>query len=105
MTDALWRLIWALPLVLVTGLVAVLVLKRLLPEARADRQHRRMAVCETLTLSDQTHLHLIEVDRQPYLLVDSPGGTALQLATRDGAHRRVATAPAWALRLFRSACQ
>ena len=79
--DILWRLTWALPLVLVIGIVAVLVLKRFaVPAQRASQAATRMSVRETLSLSDDTRVHLIEIDRRDYLVVESARHTVLQSA-------------------------
>ena len=108
MTDVLWRLIWALPLVLLTGLTAVLVLKRILVPIRSvEPPAQRMSLHEVLTPSDLTRVYLIEVDRQTYLLVESVGGTVLQNASIKNdvggrAYSRFAVGPQWAQRLLKS---
>lgn len=99
--DTLWRLAWALPLVLGIGFVAALVLRRVVsaPPAQATR---RIALQESLSLSDDTRVHVIEVDRQPYLLVESSSQATLQaLSARaaDAAPAPSRPGPAWAQRL------
>lgn len=74
MADALWRLAWALPLVLLTGGVAVLLLKRFVirgaPSSEANRPGR-LLLRESLCVSEQTCVHLIEIDGTPCLLAES----------------------------------
>jgi flagellar biogenesis protein FliO len=103
MTDTLWRLAWALPLVLITGLAAVLVLKKIVvPALPADPAARRMTLRERMSVSGSTSLYLIEVDGQAYLLVESPAGTVLQQAApkTEAAQPRAAFGPLW-VRRFR----
>jgi flagellar biogenesis protein FliO len=77
--DALWRLAWALPLVLAVGAAAILVLKYfVIPAQAARRSARRIELRESLPLSDETRIHLIEVDRRAYLVVESTRQTTLQ---------------------------
>lgn len=102
MADTLWRLAWALPLVLAVGFVAVLLLKRFgLPvQAVAEEAARRMNLRESLTLSEDTRVHLIEVDRKTYLVVESARQAVLQPS--EVAAVPVRTMPAWAQRLYKS---
>jgi flagellar biogenesis protein FliO len=79
--ETLWRPVWALPLVLLTGLAVMAALKRFLPETGAPQGRRRMVLCESLALGEETHVHLIAVDRQTYLLVRSESGMALHPVT------------------------
>jgi flagellar biogenesis protein FliO len=104
MTDTVWRLIWALPLVLVTGTAAMLVLKRILtPVSPPVEPGRHMALRESLTVSDGTRMHLIEVNRQNYLLVESATNTVLQCLQpqADLSRQRPVSGPPWAQRLAR----
>ena len=105
MTDTLWRLVWALPLVLVTGAAAMLLLKRILTPAGTSVEHgRHLTLRESLIISDGTRMHLIEVDRQKYLLVESATDTVLEcvVASADHSSQRPFSGPPWAQRLARS---
>jgi flagellar biogenesis protein FliO len=84
MMDTLWRLTWALPLVMTLGLGAVLILRRFGVRARsATAGSQRMNVRESLMLSADTQMHLIEIDRNVYLLVESAGHVLLQAAAQQ----------------------
>jgi flagellar biogenesis protein FliO len=79
MTDTLWRLAWALPLVLVTGMAAVLTLRRfVVPAQGPGQQAQRLRLQQSLSLSDETRVHMIEVDRQVFLIVESSRQALLQ---------------------------
>lgn len=81
MTETVWRLAWALPLVGALGFAAVLLLKRMtvlrMPAASVVQ---RLGLHESLTLSADTCVHLIEVDRRAYLVVESTRQAVLQPA-------------------------
>jgi flagellar biogenesis protein FliO len=95
MSDHLWRLAWALPLVLLLGLVIVLLLKRHMAgrlSMKPDAQ--RMVVRESMSVSIQTQLHLIEVE--------SAGGTQVQAVSRahtDGTVLAMQLGAPWLRRL------
>ncbi len=104
--DTLWRMAWALPLVLGIGFLAALVLKRFgasasppAPEAWRIRLH------ESLSLSNDTRVHVIEVDRQAYMLVESSLQATLQAVSAAPAKVVEAppmssrASPAWVQRL------
>jgi flagellar biogenesis protein FliO len=97
--DSAWRIVWALPLVLTVGAVAALILRRfLLPMTPAGRSAQRLRMCESLTLSDETRVHLIEVDGAGYLLVESTRHAVLQsalAATSEAARAAPPLRPAW----------
>ena len=98
--DSLWRLIWALPMVLLTGVAVALLLKRVVqPPPGPARLAARMSVRESMPVSNDTRVHLIESDGQTYLLVESPGGTVLQATqsrASEGKRPRVGLGPRWA---------
>ena len=101
MTDTLWRLTWALPLVLLVGAVAMLVLKRfLIPVRSTAKDSQRLTVRESLSLSTDTHVHLIELDRKPYLVVESTRASAL-LQTVEAARGPQRAGPPWMRRSTR----
>lgn len=77
--TALWKLAWALPLVIFTGVVLVLLLKRVLvPSALGQRSSQRIQSRESLQVSEQTRLHLVEIDGRSYLLIESNQQAQLQ---------------------------
>ena len=96
--NTLWRLAWALPLVLITGAAMVYMLKQVIVRDSASRRDsRRMHLRESLCVSPQTQMHLVEFDRRPYILVESEHGTVLQAAgalAADRAGSRTAGQPA-----------
>lgn len=108
MTDAALRLAWALPLVLAIGGLAVLMLKRLLlPGAAVRTSTQRLSVRESLSVSDATRVHLIDVDGTSYIIVESTSHTSVQgvlqslpaaASTRRGLAGRAG--PAWVQRLY-----
>jgi flagellar biogenesis protein FliO len=101
MTDTLWRLAWALPLVLLIGGVAVLGLKRFVSTARSEHAGPlRMSRCESLSLSDSLSVHLIEVDSQPYLVAAS-AQQAVSIHTVEPARRLGKGAHPWFQRFHR----
>lgn len=103
MSDTLLRLSWALPLVLATGAVAMLALKRVVARApKAPEESPRMTVRETLAVSEETRVHLVELNRQSYLLVESTRGTQLHaVPAQFGESSRAGSLPAWAQRLYK----
>jgi flagellar biogenesis protein FliO len=107
MMDTLWRLVWALPLVLLTGAAVMLLLKQFVRPVRpTSHVALRMTLRESMSVADDTRVHLIEADGQTYLLVESPGGTVLQPTQPkpgDGARLRGNVGPPWARRLLKAA--
>ena len=90
MTDALWRLAWALPLVLAVGVIAVLAIRRWGMWQGVGVGAARLRVVESMPVSDETRIHLILVDRQPLLLIES----ARQVTTRElGSSQRSTPGP------------
>jgi flagellar biogenesis protein FliO len=96
--SSLLRLLWALPLVLAIGAGAMLVLRRfVLPVSRAHAA-QRLVFREQLALSEQTRVHLLEIDGNGYLLVESTQNATLQplpAQTREVARRPGRSRPAW----------
>lgn len=105
MTDALLRLAWALPLVLGLGVAAAFVLKRfVVPVADASPQRQRLSLRESLSVSDDTRLHLLEVDGKPHLLVESARATVLQWTPAGETSRASGpVVPRWAQRFYKGA--
>lgn len=76
MEDNLWRLAWALPLVLIIGVLFILALKRwgiarlpgLMPAAGITADLRVVAV---LSVSEDTRVYLLEAGGQRWLLTES----------------------------------
>lgn len=105
MMETLWRLAWALPLVLLTGMVAVLTLRRfVVPTQGTGQQTQRMNLRESLSLSDDTRVHLIEIDRQVLLIVESSRHTLLQSApvASTPVHPPNRYGSAWMQRLYKA---
>ena len=99
--DTLWRLAWALPLVLTVGFAVVLMLKRfVVPTAAASQALQRMRLRESLSLPDDTRVHLIEVDRQAYLIIESARHTLLQSV--EAQRTPVRGAPPWMQRFYKA---
>jgi hypothetical protein len=100
MMEAMWRLVWALPLVLLIGAAIVLFLKRFVVagEGAPAAAERRMHLRESLALSDDTRMHLIELDRRAYFVVESKQRVRVEIAARDVAvatRMPARSAPAW----------
>jgi len=96
----MWRLVWALPLVLLSGVGIALLLKRFVvaDEGKQAAAERRMHLRESLALSDETRVHLIELDRQAYVVVESKRHITFEIAAREvAAATRVSarSAPTW----------
>lgn len=64
------RLSWALPLVLLAGVAIMLLLKRVLNSETTREPGRRMVLRESLTLSGELCVHLIELDGKAYLITE-----------------------------------
>ncbi len=76
MDDHLWRLAWALPLVLVIGVLFILALKRWgitrLPGLmQMNPPDPGLRVVADLTVSDDTRVYLLEAGGQRWLLTES----------------------------------
>jgi flagellar biogenesis protein FliO len=79
--DMVWRLTWALPFTVLIGGAIILLLKHILGQAKSvGRTLQRMVKRESLTISDDTRIHLVEVDGRPYVLVESTRTAALHNA-------------------------
>ena len=99
--DASLRLVWALPLVLLTGTVLVLLLKYVMKPLRSSAAvAQRLRLRESLSVSEQTRVHLIDLDGTACLLVESTQQATLYL-TAAGAKAGVSPAgPRWMQRLY-----
>ncbi|HEY5760122.1 MAG TPA: hypothetical protein VIU34_30075 [Steroidobacter sp.] len=99
--DALLRLVWALPLVLLTGAVLVLLLKRVMKPLHSSAAFaQRLSLRESLSVSDETRVHLIDLDGTACLLVESTRQATLHLPA-VGAKASVSPAgPRWMQRLY-----
>jgi flagellar biogenesis protein FliO len=80
MDASLWRLTWALPLVLALGVLAVLALRRFGARGRASSQPSRLSLGATLVLSDSTRAHCMDLDGRTFLVVESTSSVALERA-------------------------
>jgi flagellar biogenesis protein FliO len=84
MMDTVWKLMWALPLVLAVGVAAVLMLKRIVvPSRAAAPSPQRVRTSESLQLSEHTHVHLLDVDGRSYVVVESTRHVEVQVAASD----------------------
>jgi hypothetical protein len=84
MDESLWRLTWALPLVLVLGIVAMLALRRILQGAtgKAVASGDAMVLKQSLKLSDSSTAHLLIVQGKPMLVVEgSHGVSSIELSS------------------------
>jgi flagellar biogenesis protein FliO len=101
--NSLLRLLWALPLVLAVGIAAMLVLRRFVRSGgHGRRDGRRLVSREQLALSDHTRVHLVEIDGQAYLLIESTQHAVLQGLTpqpRETIRTPGRSKPAWLHRL------
>ncbi|MCW7540865.1 hypothetical protein OOT46_23880 [Aquabacterium sp. A7-Y] len=86
MTDTLVRLSWALPLVLLLGVVALLLLRRFLPAlAPATPAAGQLVLRESLRVSERTQLHLVVAQGRPVLLVEPQEGSPTAVLLDDPA--------------------
>jgi flagellar biogenesis protein FliO len=100
MAKELWTLAWALPAVLILGLVAALVLRRFYTNVHERESQRcRLHLSESLTLSEETRVHLIAIDGETHVLVESARNATLQFARSPLAlaRRRPWTRSLWPL--------
>lgn len=94
MDAQLWRLLWALPLVLAVGVLAILAIKRLGFAAEPSRQELPPRVVHELDMGQQTRLIVCEIEGQRWVVVEGRTGLALQALTESrpnldlGANRR-----------------
>lgn len=101
--DIVWRMAWALPLVLLVGTMAMLMLRRFVVPASAAQRQAQLGVRESLTLSDGTRVHLIEVEGRGYLVVESERHAVIQAVlplAGEQSHSAAAPRPRW-LQAFR----
>jgi flagellar biogenesis protein FliO len=103
MTDALWRLLWALPLVVLVGAAIMLALRQLLPRLPATGTHP-MTVRQSLVLSDETRVHLLQVDGRSYVVMESSRNSVLQAvqAASDRPQPAPSGRPAWMRHIYMS---
>lgn len=103
--DALGRLAWALPLVLLIGMAALLLLKRVVRATPPSSGHAlRLSLRESLSLSDETRVHLIDLDGTACLVVESTRHATLHLPALPAESARATTGagPAWLRRFYRT---
>lgn len=107
MMDTLLRLAWALPLVLTMGAAVMFLLKQVVrPGQPTNPVALRLSLRESMSVSNDTRLHLVVADGQTWLLVESPGGTVLQPTQPKAAHETRlpgTVGPPWARRLLKAA--
>jgi flagellar biogenesis protein FliO len=104
--TSLWRLVWALPLVLGIGVAAMLLLRRFIAvDRQAGSETPRMNARGSLPLSDKTCVHLIEVDGKDYLVVESSQQAVLQsvsAAAGDKSRSPARIGPPWVRRFYQA---
>jgi hypothetical protein len=69
--ETLWRLAWALPLVLVLGAAAAWAVGRLGGAGASHAEAARLRHVESLSVSEGLRVHLLELDRRPLVVVES----------------------------------
>lgn len=84
MEHHLWRLSWALPLVLAIGVLSILALKRwgitrLRGPAQANEPEPELRLVADLRISDDTRIFLLETGGQRWLITESRQHTATQV--------------------------
>jgi flagellar biogenesis protein FliO len=79
--DTMLRLAWALPLVLLVGVLVALILRRFVVLAPTSHRQARLSLCESLWLSDDTRVYLLEIDGRACVIVESARQTTLQSAS------------------------
>jgi flagellar biogenesis protein FliO len=100
----MWRLLWALPLVLLVGVAVMLILRRFMtPTPREQVEPQRLRMQGAVTLSANTQVYLVEADSKGYLVVESDRPTTVQeVAPTAGAPMHAARfGPPWLRRLYR----
>jgi flagellar biogenesis protein FliO len=104
--ETLWRLAWALPLVLLVGAVTVLLLKRFaVPTLPSNRSAPRLTLQESLSVSDDTRLHLVAVDRRTFLVVESSRHAQMHQVSEGGseiARQPARFTPPWVRWLYKA---
>ena len=81
--ETVWRLMWALPLVLVIGAVAAVVLRRFVVPSIQASKTARLALRESMPLSKDTRVYLIEIDNARFVVVESARTTVLHPMQSD----------------------
>lgn len=86
MDDSLFRLAWALPLVLLIGIAAIYGLKRLGvgQAAAAAPGAETIVVVSEKSLSEHTHVFVLEHQRQQYLVFESRVSLSVQALPAAG---------------------
>jgi flagellar biogenesis protein FliO len=64
-------LAWALPLVLFVGTVVMLILRHFVQPAPVRISQQRLTLRSSLSLSEKTCVHLLDVDGKEFLVVES----------------------------------
>jgi flagellar biogenesis protein FliO len=101
----MWRLLWALPLVLIVGFAVMLILRRFMTlTPREYVEPQRLHLRGTVTLSAKTQAYLVEADGKGYLVVESDQPIAVQeIAPTAGTPLHAARfGPPWLRRLYRA---
>lgn len=78
MNEQLWRLAWALPLVIAIGVGLILWLKRLGLGQGAAAEPEQPVLRSQTKLSDQTSVLVVDVGSQTYVVFESQAHIAVQ---------------------------
>lgn len=91
MEDQVWRLVWALPLVLIIGIGAMLLLKRLgigvgqRPSATPDAAASTPTLVSSTPLTDHTRALVVEHGGQRWVVFESTAQIAVHAPTPTSA--------------------
>ena len=113
MGDPLLRLMWALPLVLVLGTAAILVLKRRLAPTSVHAPapcRTQLRLIEELALPDESRLFLVDISGSMQLVVSSNRHVSLHTLDRsmrfdDAIVSKPSSNALWMLKLLKGAAK
>ncbi len=102
MTDQLWRLAWALPVVIATGLLLIFWLKRMGVGQGTPKTHAEPIVRSCTQLTEHTQVLIVEIHQQSFIVFESSQHIMVQgEATHGGASARHPYLPGSAMALAR----
>lgn len=78
MNDQLWRLVWALPLVIAIGVALIYWLKKLGLGQGGGGQPAQPIVRSSTALSEHTRVLVVEVDQRAFVVFESDTHIAVQ---------------------------
>ena len=83
MDDQLWRLTWALPLVIVIGVGLIYWLKRLGVGALPAESGATPVVLSNTPLTEHTRVLVVQVNQRPFIVFESTAHLSVQTAHTD----------------------